>query len=177
MNTSNKHRFHIFEKASENDFHEIWKIIDDARNRMLCEDKKQWNKNYPSPSDIHNDIINETGFVLKDTFGQIDCFGAVIFGVEPAYETIEGAWLTEKEYVVVHRLAVSQKTQGQGIASYFMQQVEMLAKEKGIESFKVDTNFDNFAMMAVLDKLGFSYCGEISYEKGKRRAYEKKLKN
>ena len=108
---------------------------------------------------------------------EYDCSEAVIFGVEPAYETIEGAWLTEKEYVVVHRLAVSQKTQGQGIASYFMQQVEMLAKEKGIESFKVDTNFDNFAMMAVLYKLGFSYCGEISYEKGKRRAYEKKLKN
>ncbi|MDE5639168.1 MAG: GNAT family N-acetyltransferase [Odoribacter sp.] len=177
MNTSNKHRFHIFEKASEKDFKKIWKIIDDARNRMICEDKKQWDKNYPSPSDIHNDIIKETAYVLKDVSGQIECFGAVIFEPEPAYKTIEGEWLSKKRYVVVHRLAVSQKTQGQGIATYFMQQVETLALEKGIESFKVDTNFDNFAMMAVLDKLGFTYCGEISYEKGKRRAYEKRLKS
>lgn len=177
MNTSTSHPFLTFQKASEEDFNEIWKIIDDARNRMLREGKKQWDNKYPSPSDIHNDIIKETAYVLKDVSGQIECFGAVIFEPEPAYKTIEGEWLTEKKYVVVHRLAVSQKAQGQGIASYFMQQVETLALEKGIESFKVDTNFDNFAMMAVLNKLGFTYCGEISYEKGKRRAYEKRLKS
>ncbi len=177
MNTNKSHRFHTFLQASENDFDEIWKIIDDARNRMLREGKQQWDNNYPLPLHIHNDIANETAYVLKNASGKIGCFGAVIFDGEPAYETIEGKWLSEKEYVVVHRLAVSQEAQGQGIASSFLQQVERLAEEKGIESFKVDTNFDNFAMMAVLDKLGFSYCGEISYDKGKRRAYEKILKS
>ncbi len=177
MNTNKSHRFHTFLQASENDFDEIWKIIDDARNRMLREGKQQWDNNYPLPLHIHNDIANETAYVLKNTSGKIGCFGAVIFDGEPAYETIEGKWLSEKEYVVVHRLAVSQEAQGQGIASSFLQQVERLAEEKGIESFKVDTNFNNFAMMAVLDKLGFSYCGEISYDKGKRRAYEKILKS
>lgn len=178
MNTNKDHRFNtfIFLQASENDFNDIWKIVDDARNRMLREGKRQWDHNYPLPLHIHHDIANETAYVLKDDSGKTICFGAVIFGVEPAYETIEGKWLSEKEYVVVHRLAVSQEAQGQGIASLFLKQVEVLARKKGIESFKIDTNFDNFAMMAVLDKLGFTYCGDINYDKGKRRAYEKKIK-
>ncbi len=176
MSTSESSRFFVFQKASGEDFEEVWKIVDDARNRMLREGKQQWDNNYPLPSHIHNDIANETAYVLKDSSGKTVCFGAVIFDGEAAYESIEGRWLSEKEYVVVHRLAVSQETQGQGVASLFLQQVEKLARQKGIESFKVDTNFDNFAMMAVLDKLGFTYCGEISYDKGKRRAYEKELK-
>lgn len=177
MNANKKHRFNTFLQASENDFNDIWEIVDDARNRMLREGKRQWDHNYPLPLHIHNDIANETAYVLKDASGETGCFGAVVFGIEPAYETIEGEWLSEKDYVVVHRLAVSQKTQGQGVASSFLQQVEILAIEKGIESFRIDTNFDNFAMMAVLDKLGFTYCGEIVYDNEKRRrAYEKLLK-
>ncbi len=34
-------------------------------------------------------------------------YGAVVFDGEPAYDAIEGAWLTDGEYVVLHRMAVA----------------------------------------------------------------------
>ena len=37
-----------------------------------------------------------------------------------------------------------------------MQKVEELSRSQGIHSFKVDTNFDNFYMHRMLEKLGFS---------------------
>ncbi len=46
-------------------------------------------------------------------------------------------------------------------------------QEKGMHSFKADTNFDNAAMLHTFEKLGFQYCGEIYYEKGARMAFEK----
>ena len=46
---------------------------------------------------------------------------------------------------------------------------------RGIRSFKVDTNYDNFYMQRVFSRLGFTYCGRIRYEAGERMAYEKLL--
>jgi RimJ/RimL family protein N-acetyltransferase len=51
--------------------------------------------------------------------------------------------------------------------------VEHLAAEKGVGSFKVDTNFDNSVMLHLMEKLGFAYCGRIQYDRGERLAYEK----
>ena len=45
----------------------------------------------------------------------------------------------------------------------------------GVTSFRVDTNYDNFYMLRIFDKLGFTYCGEVCYDSGLRRAYEKLL--
>ena len=87
----------------------------------------------------------------------------------------DGSWLSEQPYVVVHRLAVANEMKQKGIASLFMQKVEELSRSQGIHSFKVDTNFDNFYMHRMLEKLGFSYCGEILYQRGSRMAYEKLL--
>ena len=99
----------------------------------------------------------------------------MVFDGEPAYNSIEGRWLSEQPYVVVHRLAVADEMKQKGIASLFMQKVEKLSRSQGIHSFKVDTNFDNFYMHRMLEKLGFSYCGEILYQRGTRMAYEKLL--
>ena len=105
----------------------------------------------------------------------IIAYAAVVFDGEPAYNSIDGSWLSEQPYVVVHRLAVANEMKQKGIASLFMQKVEELSRSQGIHSFKVDTNFDNFYMHRMLEKLGFSYCGEILYQRGSRMAYEKLL--
>lgn len=105
----------------------------------------------------------------------IIAYGAVSFDGEPAYEAIEGKWLSEQPYVVVHRLAVADEMKQKGIATLFMQKVEEFSRGKGIHSFKVDTNFDNFYMHKMLERLGFVYCGEIIYGRGVRMAYEKLL--
>ena len=40
---------------------------------------------------------------------------------------------------------------------------------------KVDTNFDNVAMLHILKKLGYTYCGEVYLAGGERKAFEKLL--
>ena len=53
--------------------------------------------------------------------------------------------------------------------------IEELCIEQKVDSIKVDTNSDNAPMLRVLDKLSYTYCGEVSYRGGSRKAYEKVL--
>ena len=52
-------------------------------------------------------------------FGVYLLNGAVLFGGEPAYGSIEGEWLCQPPYVVVHRLAVAQEMRRCGLATRF----------------------------------------------------------
>ncbi len=75
--------------------------------------------------------------------------------------------------MVVHRLAVADEARGKGLAQRYFDEVTALALSKGVRSFKVDTNFDNKAMLHIMDKCGFTCCGEIIYPQGSRLAFEK----
>lgn len=163
-----------FRKATAEDAARIWEIILQAKAQMLRQNKQQWDETYPLPENIASDIRNGYAYVLCNE-SRIIAYAAVVFDGELAYNSIDGRWLSEQPYVVVHRLAVADEMKQKGIASLFMQKIEELSRSLGIHSFKVDTNFDNFYMHKMLEKLGFSYCGEISYQRGSRMAYEKLL--
>lgn len=163
-----------FRRAAESDIDGIMTIIRQAVNQMLREGKHQWDDTYPQRCHIADDIARGCGYVMCRG-GRLAAYGAVVFSGEPAYNSIRGQWLAGGRYVVLHRLAVADEIKGQGVAARFMAEVERMAVEKGIHSFKVDTNHDNKRMQRVLRKLGFTYCGVISYPKGERMAYEKPL--
>jgi RimJ/RimL family protein N-acetyltransferase len=110
--------------------------------------------------------------VLVDN-DQIVAYAAIIFDREPAYEKIDGQWLTDGDYVVVHRIAAANAVKGKGVATKFFELIEDLCQEKNVYSIKIDTNFDNIPMMKILDKLHYKYCGEIFFGGATRRAYEK----
>ena len=63
--------------------------------------------------------------------GNVIAYGAVVFDGEPAYDAIEGAWLTDGEYVVLHRMAVADGEKGRGVATEFMRRVEAMAHGRG----------------------------------------------
>lgn len=107
--------------------------------------------------------------------GNVVAYGAVVFDGEPAYEAIEGAWLTDGDYVVLHRMAVANGEKGRGVATEFMRRVEAMACGRGTGSMRVDTNFDNRYMLRMLGRLGFVYCGKVRYRSGERLAFEKTL--
>lgn len=163
-----------FRKAVESDIDGIMTIIGQAVSQMRREGKNQWDDNYPQRRHIADDIARGCGYVMCSG-GQLAAYGAVVFSGEPAYGGIRGRWLSDGQYVVLHRLAVADEMKGQGVAVRFMEEVEKMAAGKGVHSFKVDTNYDNTRMRRVLCKLGFTYCGDISYEHGDRMAYEKLL--
>lgn len=164
----------LFRKAGLADLPGISAILKQAVTRMLTEGKCQWNENYPTATHVRADIENGVGYVLESN-GKVVGYGAVVFTGEPAYDHLKGSWLTDGKYVVVHRLAVNREAKEKGLGRTFMQAVEDYAKTKKVPSFRVDTNFDNDAMLALLHRLGFTHCGEIRYESGPRLAFEKKL--
>ena len=76
---------------------------------------------------------------------------------------------------MIHRIAIDENFLGQGLSKVIIENVENYAKEQNIFSVKVDTNFDNYAMMKIFDKMGYHYCGEVYFRGSARRAYEKVL--
>lgn len=164
----------IFRNAVTPDVPEISAILKKAVERMLAEGKQQWDENYPNEKHVCADIEKGVGYVLENE-GTVIGYAAVVFTGEPAYEHLDGKWLSDDRYVVVHRLAVSQEVKRKGMGRVFINAVEDYARSLGFRSFKIDTNFDNIAMLGLLEKLGFTYCGNIQYESGSRRAFEKLL--
>jgi GNAT superfamily N-acetyltransferase len=162
-------------KALPADADRIWQIILQAKEQLRLRNSRQWQEGYPAQENIANDIACGYGHVLS-LDQEVIAYAAVIFDGEPAYGSLQGTWLSNQPYVVVHRLAVAEERKHQGVATLFMRRIEQLSCSKNIFSFRVDTNFDNLFMQKLFARLGFVYCGEVLYDKNLRMAYEKLLR-
>ncbi|MCL9806666.1 GNAT family N-acetyltransferase [Flavobacterium amniphilum] len=164
-----------FRKALDSEIPQIWKILQQAIERRKNDGSNQWQNGYPNPETIQNDIAKGNGYVLTDQETVI-AYSAVIINDEPAYLEIDGQWLTNGDFVVIHRVAISEDYLGQGLVQQMFGLFEDFALENNIHSIKVDTNFDNPAMLRIMDKLGYTYCGEVFFNGSPRKAFEKVLK-
>ncbi len=161
-------------KATLSDAPQIWEILQQAIEQRKQDGSQQWQDGYPNPETVQNDINNGYGYVLVEQ-NEIIAYAAIIFEIEPAYTDIVGEWLTNGEYVVIHRVATSNKVKGKGIATRLFEMIEPLSLEHGVHSIKVDTNFDNVPMLRILEKLNYRYCGEVFFRGSARKAFEKVL--
>lgn len=163
-----------FRKAETAEKPQIWKILQQAIARRKMDGSQQWQDGYPNEEVVQKDIERGIGYVLtKDDI--IAGYTAVLFNDEPAYDNLKGKWLTNGDFAVVHRIAVSDDYLGQGLAQQIMIFTEEVAMANNTFSIKVDTNFDNIAMLRILEKLGYTYCGEVTFRGGVRKAFEKVL--
>lgn len=165
-----------FRKATIEDAPEIWEILQQSIDRRKKDGSTQWQDGYPNLSTVENDISNSNSYVLTQN-EIVVATAAVIFNFEPTYEKIEGEWLTNDDFYVVHRVGVSDKVAGKGYATKLFEFVEEFAKANQVFSIKVDTLYDNKAMLRIMEKLNYTYCGEIEVRDGKRFAFEKVLPN
>ncbi|MCT2563719.1 GNAT family N-acetyltransferase [Chryseobacterium herbae] len=159
-------------KAEIEDRNAIWAIIQQSIERRKQDGSTQWQNGYPNMGTVESDIAKGFGYVMT-VDGEIAVYAALILNDEPAYSTIEGAWLSDGEFVVVHRVAVDGKFAGQGMVKKLFDHIEDFTKSQEIQSIKVDTNYDNIAMLKILESKGYSYCGEVLLADGMRKAYEK----
>lgn len=166
----------IFRKAVLNEAHEIWEILQSAIARRKEDGSTQWQNGYPNLETVEEDISFGKGFVLINE-NNLVAYCAISKNDEPAYEQIDGAWLTNEVYLVIHRVAVSQKFLNMGFAKEIIRQSENFALENGIFSVRIDTNFDNFAMLRICEQLEYQYCGIVQMHDSDRKAFEKILKN
>lgn len=147
-------------------------IINTAKEHLREQGIDQWQTGYPDYNCIKNDIELKKGFFVVDDENVLG-YLCIDYDGEPAYKDMKGKWNTSEKYVVVHRMAFVDNARGKGLSSLTFRLVEELSKEKGITSFRVDTDADNKKMQHILQKNGFSYCGTIWFDNSEKIAFDK----
>ena len=153
----------------------IWRILQQAIAQRKKDGSDQWQNGYPNEQTVKEDIQNGNGYVLVSE-NKVIAYAAIIFGIEQTYIDIKGKWLSNDDCVVVHRVATEEGYKGKGIATQLFLLIEAFCIQKNIFSIKVDTNFDNLPMLRILEKLNYSFCGDIFFSGASRLAFEKVLK-
>jgi len=164
-----------FRQANYSEASQIWQILKDAIKRRKEDGSNQWQDGYPNLEVVKSDIEKKIGFVFTQN-DTIIGYSAVIINDEPDYINIEGKWLSDQDFIVYHRVAISEEFLAKGMAKKMMKLIEQYALSKNIYSLKADTNHDNIPMMKIFEKLGYSFCGIVYIRQSPRRAYEKVLK-
>ena len=152
----------------------------------------QWSApGFPDDSLLLRDIARGGGFVIeispRDPLGlgrndktivisseaeggvekSIVAYFALLPSPEPTYDVIDGAWLTDGPYGVIHRMASYPAVHGifSTVIDYALSRYSHL---------RIDTHRDNRIMQHLIEKHGFTYCGIIWLEDGTERlAYER----
>lgn len=124
----------------------------------------QWPDGYPGRIDAEEDIARECCFLVTDEAGQLAVF-SFIPGPDETYAEIDGAWHSEAEYHVIHRVAA---VRGRGVA----RAIFSFAAEHA-DYLRCDTHEDNAPMRRALESFGFRECGTITVANGTQRiAYD-----
>lgn len=149
--------------ATEYDADELMSVYSQARARIarLGIDQWQYGGGFPPRATVLGDIKQKRLFVARDESG-ILAAAALCEGLEPEYQNIDGAWLTDGAYMTVHRLAAADRALGVG-AKALMDFAVAYAYEKGAKSLRADTHAGNTVMLAFLKKRGFEKCGTVEY--------------
>ncbi len=163
-------------KTKLEDIKDIMEIIDDGKKHLASLGASQWQNGYPNTSSFENDISHNESYVLIDSDNKVVGCMALSFRGEWTYDVIDGAWLTDRPYGVIHRIAIDNSKKGQGLANILLQRAEEIALENNILSMRIDTHEKNESMIKWIKRNGFTYCGTVIVsDKTPRVAFEKKL--
>ena len=149
-------------KAQEKNINQILSIYNHARAFMRqTGNLVQWDDNYPNREIIENDISMGRSYIVKE---QDNILGVMMYhvGNDPTYNVIDGAWLNDEPYGVIHRIAV--KSHRQGVAQFMLDWAM-----KQCRNCRIDTHSDNSVMRKFLLKNGFVETGVILLENGDPR--------
>lgn len=163
----------IIRKANECDLPQIRKIYNAAKVYMDASgNPNQWAVGYPPEAYLRRDIELSRLYVCEES-GALH--GVFLFAVmeDPTYHFIDGAWLNDEPYGVIHRIA------GDGIAKGIFKKALAFCMERmseqNIANLRIDTHADNKTMQHLVKKHGFEQCGIIYLENGSPRiAYQLK---
>ena len=160
--------------ATAGDLPNIRKIYDAAKNYMNASgNPNQWAIGYPPEEYLRQDIELSRLYVCEEDKNLYGVF-MLSFQEDPAYHSIDGAWLNQEPYGVIHRIA-SDGTK-KGIFQSALEFCKEKMAEQGIGNLRIDTHADNKTMQHLVEKYGFKRCGIIYLENGSPRiAYQLQL--
>lgn len=157
-------------KAEEKDLQEILNIIQEAKSYFAQHKIPQWQSGYPEGIDIEEDIDRQGGYVAQED-GVILGYSFIQVMQDHNYDVIEGHWLNEEDYAVMHRTCIHDSAKGRGIAGMFVQKADSLS-----DNVRADTHELNASMRKMLEKNGFISCGIIYVEDGTPRVAYQRIK-
>lgn len=155
-------------RTNHEDLSDVMNIYSLARDFMRnTGNPNQWNQNYPSLELIQSDIHSDISYIVLDD--QENIIGVFMYStdIDPTYLEIEGLWLNDEPYGVIHRIASKPEVKGVGsyVFDWALQQCDNL---------RIDTHHENTVMRNLLKKEGFEECGIIYLVNGEPRiAYQK----
>lgn len=154
--------------AQKEDFNTVWLIYREAQEFMRqTGNPDQWGDFYPTHEVVQKDIDDQK---LRLVVRNDEICGVFFLDFEPDpwYAKIDGAWLSDAPYGVIHRVAA--KTSHKGVfketLDYCLEQTTHL---------RIDTHEDNKVMQHILEKNGFQRCGIVYVHERQtpRIAYER----
>jgi len=152
----------IFRPLTPADLPRAVEIVATARAYLGRQGLDQWQDGYPQEEVLRADIEAGDAYGIEDDDGTLMSICAVIFGGDPVYDVIrDGAWLSDREYVAVHRVAVDNARVRRGYASRMFSGAQALADARGIRALRIDTHPGNLPMQKTLAKNGFMRCGIV----------------
>ena len=157
------------------DLPQIRTIYDAAKAYMDASgNPNQWPVGYPPEEYLRQDMELSRLYVCEEN-GRLCGVFMLSMEADPTYHYIDGAWVNEEPYGVIHRIA------SDGIAKGIFREVLEFCKiklaEKNIKNLRIDTHSDNKTMQHLVDKYGFLPCGTIYLNNGSPRlAYQLVMK-
>lgn len=165
----------LIRSATTGDLPQIRKIYDAAKVYMnISGNPKQWAVGYPPEEYLRQDIQLSRLYVCDEDKSLCGVF-MLSFADDPTYHIIDGAWINEEPYGVIHRIA-SDGTK-KGIFKEVLEFCKVKMAEQNITNLRIDTHADNKTMQHLMEKYGFRRCGIIYLENGSPRiAYQMEIK-
>ena len=169
----------VIRPATPADLPALRPVFEAAKGIMRADgNHDQWSApGFPDDSLLLRDIARGGGFVIESSVmpgltghlaaPRIVAYFALLPSPEPTYDVIDGAWLTDEPYGVIHRMASYPEVHG-----IFSAVIDYAAARYA--HLRIDTHRDNRIMQHLIEKHGFTYCGIIWLEDGTERlAYER----
>ena len=154
-------------KTTPADLEAVMEIYSYARIYMQeSGNPNQWHNTHPPRELIEGDIKAGLSYVCVNE-NEITAVFYFNIECEPTYSKIDGQWLSQGPYGVIHRIARGPMGKGAGAAC-----IDWCYSQH--PNIRIDTHRDNAAMLKLLENMGFKYCGVIWLENGDERlAFQK----
>ena len=151
-------------KTKTDDIDEVCDIFNEARAYMKeIGNPNQWGDFHPVRDLLIKDIEAGKSYVCIDDNDRVSAYFYFNIENDPTYAKINGSWLNDEPYGVVHRIAKRRdapKGSAEACIRWCLEQCD---------NVRLDTHKDNIPMLKLAEKLNFTYCGIIWIASGDER--------
>ena len=155
----------IIRKAKHNELNQIMQAYKSCVKGMIDLGIDQWDESYPNRNIIRNDL-REQNYYVAILDQEIVAGIKIDQAQDPSY--LEMDWHDKSNnFVVVHRLCSKTKVWNKGIGKKMMEFAELVAKERGCSSIRLDTYINNPKAIAFHQKIGYNKLGSINLKPDK----------